>query len=69
MRIPRDVSGKVLIKRLQIFGYAITRQAGSHIRLTSTLKEEHHLKKILKYQILKKMFKREIIDQILEKNF
>ncbi len=25
------------------FGYEITRQAGSHLRLTSTLKGEHHL--------------------------
>lgn len=35
MRIPRDLSGLDLIKRLIRFGYAVTRQTGSHIRLTS----------------------------------
>jgi len=35
MRIPRDLSGLDLIKRLIRFGYAVTRQTGSHIRLIS----------------------------------
>ena len=43
MRLPRDVSGAELAKRLSVFGYQITRQAGSHLRLTTTEGGEHHL--------------------------
>lgn len=44
MRIPRDISSSNLIKLLDKFGYKITRQTGSHIRLTSSFKEkEHHI--------------------------
>ncbi|KAA3595770.1 MAG: type II toxin-antitoxin system HicA family toxin [Calditrichaeota bacterium] len=34
MKIPRDLSGEKLIKKLKKLGYSITRQTGSHIRLT-----------------------------------
>lgn len=44
MRIPRDVSGAELIKKLKVFGYAPTRQVGSHVRVTTrTGGGEHHL--------------------------
>lgn len=43
MRIPRDLSGADLIQRLARLGYRITRQTGSHIRLTSTVRGEHHI--------------------------
>ncbi|MDP2786588.1 MAG: type II toxin-antitoxin system HicA family toxin [Pseudomonadota bacterium] len=43
MRIPRDLFGADLIKRLSRFGYAETRQTGSHIRLTSQAHGEHHI--------------------------
>lgn len=47
MRIPRDLSGADLIKRLIRFGYAVTRQTGSYIRLTSQdigqLNGQHHV--------------------------
>lgn len=43
MKIPRDISGKELCKRLAIFGYEETRQSGSHKRLTTQQKGEHHL--------------------------
>jgi len=43
MRIPRDLSGADLIKRLAKLGYAITRQTGSHIRLTTLTSGEHHI--------------------------
>ena len=44
MRLPRDVSGDELVRALHRFGYEITRQTGSHIRVTSRLKEsEHHV--------------------------
>lgn len=43
MRLPRDVSARQLVKRLGVFGYLVTRQQGSHIRLTTILNGEHHI--------------------------
>ncbi len=43
MRIPRDLSGAELIKRLGRLGYEVTRQTGSHVRLTSRSHGEHHV--------------------------
>ncbi len=44
MKIPRDLSSYNLIKLLNKYGYNITRQTGSHIRLASSLKgKEHHI--------------------------
>jgi predicted RNA binding protein YcfA (HicA-like mRNA interferase family) len=44
LKLPRDVSGEDLTHVLRRFGYEITRQAGSHIRVTSKLKgTEHHV--------------------------
>jgi predicted RNA binding protein YcfA (HicA-like mRNA interferase family) len=44
MRLPRDVGGQELATLLGEYGYRITRQAGSHMRLTSTFKGvEHHI--------------------------
>lgn len=43
MRIPRDLSGEELVKRLARLGYGVTRQTGSHIRLTSRARGEHHI--------------------------
>lgn len=43
MRIPRDLSGAELIRRLGRLGYEVTRQTGSHIRLTSRVSGEHHI--------------------------
>ena len=34
MKIPRDLHGADLARRLEIYGYRVTRQSGSHIRLT-----------------------------------
>jgi len=42
-RIPRDISGKELIKALHVLGYKQTRQIGSHIRLTTFENGEHHI--------------------------
>lgn len=43
-RIPRDLSGKELAKLLSRFNYEITRQTGSHIRLTTNhLGQIHHI--------------------------
>ncbi len=44
MRLPRDLSGTKLASRLSRYGYEITRQTGSHLRVTSTFKgSEHHV--------------------------
>ena len=43
MRLPRDVSGDELAKRLNVFGYQVSRQAGSHLRLTTTEGGQHHI--------------------------
>ena len=38
MKIPRDISGEELSKLLRKYGYAVTQQTGSHMRLTTTLR-------------------------------
>lgn len=43
MRLPRDISSTELIKLLQKFGYHVSRQKGSHIRLTTLENGEHHI--------------------------
>ncbi len=43
MKIPRNLSGEQLVKALAKYGYVKTRQTGSHIRLTTTIKGEHHI--------------------------
>lgn len=42
MRLPRDVSGAQLIKALRVLGYEVSRQRGSHIRITTQRNGEHH---------------------------
>jgi predicted RNA binding protein YcfA (HicA-like mRNA interferase family) len=44
LRTPRDLSGAELASLLHRYGYTMTRQTGSHIRLTSTTAgTEHHI--------------------------
>jgi predicted RNA binding protein YcfA (HicA-like mRNA interferase family) len=43
MKLPRDLSAEDLIQKLKKLGYRVTRQTGSHIRLTSAQKGEHHI--------------------------
>lgn len=43
MKLPREIKGIELAKRLKVFGYKITRQTGPHIRLTTKEKGEHHI--------------------------
>ncbi len=44
MRLPRDLSGRDLAKALGGLGYQVTRQKGSHIRLTASPPEgDHHV--------------------------
>lgn len=77
-RIPRDLSGKDLIKQLKRLGYKKTRQVGSHIRLTTKENGVHHitipehdpikigtLSNILKVIALHfKISKEELVDQL-----
>ncbi len=43
-KIPRDIDAADLIKRLnKNFGYEVSRQTGSHIRLTTEQNGEHHV--------------------------
>jgi predicted RNA binding protein YcfA (HicA-like mRNA interferase family) len=43
VKLPRDCSGRDLAKRLERLGYHITRQTGSHLRLTTQHHGEHHV--------------------------
>lgn len=46
MKLPRDLSGQDLARSLAHLGYVVTRQKGSHIRLTRPATNnypEHHI--------------------------
>ena len=43
MKLPRDLSGVDLAKALERLGYRISRQTGSHIRLTLDSPLQHHI--------------------------
>jgi len=43
MRLPRDLSGDQVAALLRRYGYEVTRQTGSHMRLTTTQEGEHHV--------------------------
>lgn len=43
MRLPRDISPKVLIQLLKKFGYEVIRQHGSHISLATIKQGQHHI--------------------------
>ncbi|MDQ3744328.1 MAG: type II toxin-antitoxin system HicA family toxin [Acidobacteriota bacterium] len=43
MKLPRDVSGDDLARALKALGYQVTRQTGSHLRLTTSEGGEHHV--------------------------
>ena len=42
MKVPRDLSGKDIVKSLSIYGYRFIRQKGSHIMITTQENGEHH---------------------------
>jgi len=42
VKTPRDISGADLAKALRVLGYTVTRQNGSHLRITTQLGGEHH---------------------------
>lgn len=43
MKLPRDLSSDDLIKKLSELGYDVTRQTGSHIRLTTSENGTHQI--------------------------
>jgi len=43
MKLPRDLSPDDLVRLLGRFGYQVTRQTGSHMRLTTQQRGEHHV--------------------------
>jgi predicted RNA binding protein YcfA (HicA-like mRNA interferase family) len=43
VRLPRDLGGEELAILLRRYGYEVTRQTGSHMRLTTTQAGEHHV--------------------------
>ena len=43
MKLPRDLSGTEVAKALGRIGYRVSRQTGSHIRLTTDLPTQHHV--------------------------
>ena len=43
MKVPRDLSGIQLIKKLERLGYQVTRQTGSHIRVSCSTPTQHHV--------------------------
>jgi predicted RNA binding protein YcfA (HicA-like mRNA interferase family) len=43
MKLPRNLDGEELARLLRRYDYVITRQTGSHLRLTTTQNGEHHV--------------------------
>ncbi|MEA3444227.1 MAG: type II toxin-antitoxin system HicA family toxin [Bacteroidota bacterium] len=43
MKTPRNLTGRELVCLLATYGYSITRQSGSHIRLSTEQNGVHHI--------------------------
>ena len=43
MKLPRDITGRQLANALTRLGYEVSRQTGSHIRMTTQQGDEHHI--------------------------
>jgi predicted RNA binding protein YcfA (HicA-like mRNA interferase family) len=43
MKLPRDMDAAMLIRALARVGYSVSRQTGSHIRLSCQGAEQHHV--------------------------
>lgn len=52
-KIPRNISGRNLIKILSVYGYSVSRQTGSHIRLFSEYMGPCHIITIPNHDPLK----------------
>jgi predicted RNA binding protein YcfA (HicA-like mRNA interferase family) len=61
--LPRDLSGEELARRLRRLGYTVTRQTGSHMRLTVSGEREHHIT-IPRHQAIRMGTLRSILDDV-----
>jgi predicted RNA binding protein YcfA (HicA-like mRNA interferase family) len=43
LKLPRDIPGTELARLLHRVGYSVTRQVGSHMRLSTNVNGEHHV--------------------------
>jgi predicted RNA binding protein YcfA (HicA-like mRNA interferase family) len=43
LKLPRDLGCEELLKALTKLGYEVSRQTGSHVRLTTKQKGKHHI--------------------------
>jgi predicted RNA binding protein YcfA (HicA-like mRNA interferase family) len=43
VKLPRDLTGAELSKRLTRLAYTVSRQSGSHMRLSTSERGEHHV--------------------------
>jgi predicted RNA binding protein YcfA (HicA-like mRNA interferase family) len=43
MKLPRNISARELVKSFGKIGYEVSRQRGSHTRLTCSFPKEHHI--------------------------
>ena len=61
MKLPRNVRGSSLLAALRRLGYEASRQRGSHVRITTQVKGEHHevisLNNPIKVKTLSSIFK------------
>lgn len=64
MKFPRDLSGDKLVHQLAPLGYAVTRQTGSHMRLTCTKRGTTHYVTIPRHRSLKVGTLRGILGEI-----
>jgi len=53
LKLPRDLSGLELAKLIRPYGYEITRQTGSHLRMSSSARGTQHHITIPAHKILK----------------
>jgi predicted RNA binding protein YcfA (HicA-like mRNA interferase family) len=53
VKLPRDLSGHDLAHALRRYGYEVTRQTGSHLRLKSKFRGSDHFITIPAHQTLK----------------
>lgn len=52
-RIPRDISGRKLASLLEKYGYRITRETGSHIRLECRIQKTSHKITVSDHRVIK----------------
>jgi predicted RNA binding protein YcfA (HicA-like mRNA interferase family) len=64
MRLPRDIGGQDLARRLAVYGYSISRQTGSHLKLTSNMAGREHNITITTSRLLRMATLNEILAEV-----